>query len=73
MFKWSAKQEHPVFTTSNNAYGKKGPTQHEMPLKWSGVKGEFTSTQFAGGPNKNTSGFNTSVTKSKVHRLMDDF
>jgi hypothetical protein len=73
MFKWSAKQEHPVFTTSNNAYGKKGPTQHEMPLKWSGVKGEFTSIQFAGGPNKNTSGFNTSVTKSKVHRLMDDF
>lgn len=73
MFKFKAKQEHPVFTTSSNAYGKKVPTQHEMPLKWSGVKGEFTSTQFAGGPSKGTTGFNTSVTKSKVHKLMDDF
>ena len=41
-------KQHAVFQTSNNVYGAKKPSQQEMPLKWNGIRGEFTKT-FGGG------------------------
>ena len=60
-----------MFQTSNNVYGAKKPSQQEMPLKWNGIRGEFTKT-FGGGRYRDTS-FNTSKTTSRVVNMREDF
>ena len=64
-------KQHAVFQTSNNVYGAKKPSQQEMPLKWNGIRGEFTKT-FGGGRYRDTS-FNTSKTTSRVVNMRQDF
>lgn len=64
-------KQHAVFQTSNNVYGAKKPSQQEMPLKWNGIRGEFTKT-FGGGRYRDTS-FNTSKTTSRVVNMKEDF
>ena len=64
-------KQHAVFQTSNNVYGAKKPSQQERPLKWNGIRGEFTKT-FGGGKFRDTS-FNTSKTTSRVVNMREDF
>eukprot|EP00873_Tetraselmis_striata_P044706 jgi/Tetstr1/464970/TSEL_009703.t1 len=66
----TAKQEHPVYTTSNNIYGAKVPVQPQMPNSYHGLNGRFTNA-FAG-PYKAAS-LNVGKTRSKVHGELDEF
>jgi hypothetical protein len=60
--------QHPCYVTSAvSAYGKK-PTFADMPIRWHGVDGEFTS-RFAG--NYADSGLVTTKVKSKVHASLE--
>ena len=60
--------QHPCYVTSAvSAYGKK-PTVADMPLRWHGVSGDFTS-QFAG--NYADNGLVTTKAKSKVHAALE--
>ena len=54
-------------TSAVSAYGKK-PTVADMPLRWHGVSGDFTS-QFAG--NYADNGLVTTKAKSKVHAALE--
>lgn len=69
-FKHRPRQQHPCYTTSSNAYGQKKASQSELPQQWNGVKGEFTKN-FTGGAYRDNS-FNTGITRSKVHKVLDD-
>ena len=70
-FRHKPISQHACYVTSNNIYGLKQASQQEMPMKWHGVKGDFTSN-FRGQMYHNT-GFVTSSTTSKVHRSLDDY
>ena len=60
--------QHPCYVTSAvSAYVKK-PTVADMPLRWHGVSGDFTS-QFAG--NYADNGLVTTKAKSKVHAALE--
>ena len=69
-WKQQPKPQHAVFQTSNNMYGKKAPSQQEMPMKWYGIRGNFTKTFQA---KYSDTSFNTSRSASNVHKSMDDF
>lgn len=62
--------QHPCYTTTNNTYGVKLPSQQELPNSFNGINGKFTP-QFPGMP-RNT-GFVTSKIRSTVHRTLDEF
>lgn len=64
------RKHHPVYETTANEIGKKPPSQLDMPDVYAGSSGAFSKT-FAG-PYK-ARGLVTSVTRSKVHKLLDDF
>lgn len=70
-FRHKAKEQHPVYRTSNNDYGRKAPGQMDMPMNWNGLNGEFT-TSFHN-MKYHFTGFNCSKTSSKIHNTMDDF
>jgi len=70
-FRHKSIKQHACYITSNNYYGLKQAGQQEMPMRWHGVKGDFTSN-FRGAMHHNT-GFVTAKTNSKVHRHLDDF
>lgn len=70
-FRHKPVKQHACYVTSNNVYGVKRASQQEMPLKWHGVRGDFTSG-FRGAMHHNA-GFVTAKTTSKVHRQLDDF
>ena len=70
-FRHAPIKQHACYVTSNNIYGFKQSSQQEMPMRWHGVKGDFTSA-FSGNMHHNT-GFVTAKTTSKVHRHLDDF
>ncbi|KAF5826518.1 hypothetical protein DUNSADRAFT_2830 [Dunaliella salina] len=65
------KIQHPVFTTTANEIGLRKPDVTNLPDVYAGSAGGFTKT-FTGGPYRNEA-LVTSTTKSKVHRLLDDF
>lgn len=71
LFRHSPKKQHACYITNNNYYGLKQPSQQEMPMGWSGIKGDFTSS-FSAGMFHNT-GFVCNTTTSKVHKSLDDF
>jgi len=71
LFRHAPRNQHACYITCNNIYGIKQPTQQEMPMSWSGIKGNFTSS-FKAGMFHNT-GFVTNKTTSKVHKTLDDF
>ena len=37
-FRHNAHKQHPLYATSNNAYGAKKPSQSELPVQWNGVR-----------------------------------
>jgi len=64
------RKQHPVYETTANEIGRKPPSQLDMPDVYAGSAGGFSKT-FAG-PYK-ARGLVTGITRSKVHKLLDDF
>ncbi len=60
-----------MYETTASEYGKRAPTQLDLPDTYAGSTGAFTKT-FGGAVFKQR-GLNTHVTRSKVHKLLDDF
>ncbi|KXZ49803.1 hypothetical protein GPECTOR_19g254 [Gonium pectorale] len=67
----TAKPQHAVFTTTNNVYGQKPPGSVEMPLTYNPATQHFTKSFPVAAPV--SSGLVTAVTKSKVHKSLDDY
>ncbi|OCT65306.1 UPF0691 protein C9orf116 homolog [Xenopus laevis] len=59
------KVDNPLYRTSNQAYGSRPPTVHEMPTKFNGISDKFSEKAVKCGMYRNH-GFNTSIEKSYV-------
>ena len=62
--------QHPVFSTSNNAYGSKAPSPLELPLSWHGIRGDFTRTQATG--KTVTTGLKTAISNHAVADVLHE-
>ncbi|MEE6505173.1 hypothetical protein FKM82_005457 [Ascaphus truei] len=62
---YSAKVTHPLYRTTNQTYGSKPPTVHEMPTSFNGTSHRFSKTATRCGMYRNN-GFNTDTEKSYV-------
>ncbi|XP_076996003.1 piercer of microtubule wall 1 protein [Tamandua tetradactyla] len=62
---YRTKEAASVYRTSNQAYGGRAPTVHEMPKVFYPTSNKFSQRLAAGGMYRNTS-FNTSMEKSIV-------
>ena len=69
--KHQPKRQHPVYLTSNNAYGSKAPSLHELPLSWHGIRGDFTRTQATG--KIVTTGLKTAISNHAVSDALHEF
>ncbi|NXJ81637.1 CI116 protein, partial [Trogon melanurus] len=58
-------EPHPRYRTSNQAYGSRAPTVHEVPTSFHVTSHAFSKTLAQGGPYRNN-GLNTSLEKSHV-------
>lgn len=71
-----SRPQHAVYTTENNEYGRKGPSQQEMPMQWHGIQGLF-SQQFPMREGRiqmfSNTGFVCNTTTSKVHKKFDEY
>ncbi|KAG2491781.1 hypothetical protein HYH03_009941 [Edaphochlamys debaryana] len=65
------KGQHAVYQTSNNVYGQKMPTQLDMPMAYASSGMAFTNSFPVNAPK--STGLVTAVTKSKVHKALDDY
>lgn len=65
----STPSQHPVYVTSNNQYGIKTVGPGNLPIRWHGVKGEFTDG--FGGAMYRDDGLDVRVQRSKVHSAHD--
>ena len=61
--------QHPVYVTSNNQYGVKTVGPGNLPIRWHGVKGEFTDG--FGGAMYRDNGLDVGVARSKTHSAHD--
>ncbi|XP_033923693.1 piercer of microtubule wall 1 protein [Melopsittacus undulatus] len=59
------KQPHPRYRTTNQTYGSRAPTVHELPSSFHTTSHSFTRTQGMGGPYRNC-GLNMALEKSHV-------
>ncbi|KAK9832893.1 hypothetical protein WJX74_000961 [Apatococcus lobatus] len=64
------RKQHPVYSTSNNAYGSKAPSPHELPLSWHGIRGEFTRKQATG--KVVTTGLKTAISNHAVADVLHE-
>ncbi|KAJ8006088.1 hypothetical protein DPEC_G00124630 [Dallia pectoralis] len=62
---YSTKNNHPFYRTSNQIYGNKGPTFHEMPTSFHGSHRKFSEHMLKSGMFRDN-GFNTSIEKSQI-------
>uniref|UniRef100_A0A6Q2XQ10 Uncharacterized protein n=1 Tax=Esox lucius TaxID=8010 RepID=A0A6Q2XQ10_ESOLU len=62
---YSTKKNHPFYQTSNQIYGNKRPTVHEMPTSFHGSYRRFSEHMLKSGMFRDN-GFNTSIEKSKI-------
>ena len=61
--------QHPVYVTSNNQYGVKTVGPGNLPIRWHGVKGEFTDG--FGGAMYRDNGLDVGIARSKTHSAHD--
>ncbi|KAE8582398.1 hypothetical protein XENTR_v10020106 [Xenopus tropicalis] len=59
------KTDNPLYRTSNQIYGSRPPTVHEMPTTFNGISDKFSETAVKCGMYRNH-GFNTSTERSYV-------
>ncbi|XP_078734104.1 piercer of microtubule wall 1 protein [Lampetra fluviatilis] len=62
---YGSKPTHPVYRTSNQAYGRRAPTVHEMPTVFRGRSQDFSTHLGQCGMYRNR-GLNTAVDRSVV-------
>nr|XP_023647381.1 UPF0691 protein C9orf116 homolog [Paramormyrops kingsleyae] len=55
---YSKKSTHPLYQTSNQTYGSKKPTVHEMPTTFNGTNRKFSEQKLKSGMYRDN-GFNT--------------
>ena len=70
----SAKPENPTYSTSSSDIGKLSLQHTDFPIRWYGLRGEFTSNFFLGGQgpkSKVNTGLNTAMDRSDVHHAYD--
>ncbi|KAK0147482.1 UPF0691 protein C9orf116 [Merluccius polli] len=61
---YSQKSCNPLYRTSNQVYGSKRPTVHEMPTQFNGTSREFSETMLRSGMFRDN-GFNTFLDKNR--------
>ncbi|KAL6459161.1 hypothetical protein MHYP_G00326330 [Metynnis hypsauchen] len=64
-FRYSKKMVHPLYQTTNQVYGSKKPTVHEMPTTFHGSHRKFSEHILKSGMYRDN-GFNTSLEKSRI-------
>ncbi len=62
---YGSKPQHPMYRTSNNDYGSKIPTVHEMPTKFFPMDQEFSQLLGKTGMYRNC-GLNTAMDQKRV-------
>nr|XP_055025007.1 piercer of microtubule wall 1 protein [Misgurnus anguillicaudatus] len=62
---YSKKTTNPLYQTTNETYGSKKPTVHEMPTSFSGSSRKFSEHHLKSGMYRDN-GFNTSLDKSRL-------
>ena len=67
-----AKQEHPIYATSNSEIGKLQLQHTDLPMRWYGLEGAFTSQWNAALPKTRVAtGLNTAMDRSKINHEFD--
>ncbi|KAM7415421.1 hypothetical protein PAMA_017776 [Pampus argenteus] len=66
---FSQKICNPLYRTSNQVYGSRRPTVHEMPTSFKGTTCQFSELMLHSGMYQDH-GFNTSVERSQVTAAM---
>jgi len=68
----SVKAEHPIYATSGDEVGKL-PLQHsDLPMRWYGLEGAFTSQWNSALPKTRVAtGLNTAMDRNKFHHEFD--
>jgi len=66
--------DHPIYSTSAADIGRLQLGSHDQPMRWYGLRGEFTSKFYLSGANpkaQTNSGLNTAMDRSGVHHTQD--
>ena len=69
-----AKPENPTYSTSASEVGKLALQHTDFPIRWYGLRGEFTDSFFRGGANpksKVNTGLNAAMDRSDIHHAYD--
>jgi hypothetical protein len=67
----SQKVASPTYQTSASEVGKLGITETDLPMRWYGRKGEFTSGWVAPPSSRVNAGLSTSLDRSNFHVTQD--
>ncbi|XP_051964058.1 piercer of microtubule wall 2 protein-like [Xyrauchen texanus] len=62
---YSNKIIHPLYQTTNQTYGSKKPTVHEMPTTFNGSRRRFSEHHLKSGMYRDN-GFNAALDKSRI-------
>ncbi|KAG7282413.1 hypothetical protein CRUP_029734 [Coryphaenoides rupestris] len=62
---YSQKRCNPLYRTSNQVYGSKRPTVHEMPTQFNGTSRQFSEAMLRSGMFRD-GGFNTFLDKNRI-------
>jgi hypothetical protein len=62
-------EQHPMYVTSASIVGAKNPSEADVPLKWYGLRSDFTKN-FNGGMVRDYS-LNCTIKKSRIHNSLD--
>lgn len=65
---------NPIFATTSSEIGRLGLSHTDMPMRWYGLRGEFTNKFYLGGADpkaKVHTGLNTAMDRSGIHHTYD--
>jgi len=65
------KEEHPCYQTTSGEVGRLAMTGSDLPMRWYGRSGMFTSGWVAEPKTKVNSGLNTGMDRSDIHMNYD--